>query len=94
MEVETDHVAWFREREDCKSSPLVFDVTVANPPSPTVLVHAGTRAGYPIAEAVRSKETKHGGIYLRRHELIPLAFSARGKHSFTIQDLVKELWAQ
>ena len=75
----------------CKSSALLFDVTVTNPLGPTVLARAGTRAGFALEEAIKAKKAKYDGTLRPTYKLLPLAFSTCGDRSSSVQDLVKEL---
>ncbi len=91
MDVVTDHGALFGDQIDCRSSALMFDVTVTNPLGPTALARAGTRAGFAIEEATRAKKAKYGGTFRPTYKLVPLAFSTCGDQSSTVHDLVREL---
>ena len=87
IDVVTDHGALFSEKIKYNSFSLMLDVAVANPLGPTALACVWTRAGYPIEEAVKAKNTQYGGKYRPTNKLDILAFSTCGDFSSSAQDL-------
>lgn len=88
MEVVIDHHGVpFRGKAGYISSSLRSDVTVENLLGPIALVHARACAGCATEEAVKAKEIKYGGAYRPTYKLIPLAFSASGEYSTSVQGL-------
>ena len=91
MDVVVNSGCLLTKHDEYKLSPLMFDVTVANPLGPSTLARSQQRTGFALEEAVKAKHIKYGGKCRPTYKLIPLAFSTCGDYSSSVHDLIKDM---